>query len=448
MRHLGAFSLRSVRSVRSLVLCAFVALWPSISPASTLHLYGAGARGIGLAGTQEAIASDYLATWTNPANLGMAERIHFGLGATAVFDSFSIGRVAGTERWPSRLPGDLVVGHLGVSSPIGGIFNDRLGIGIHLHIPMSGPTTIGSRDHRLPQVAIYDSISNRLVIAMGAGARVLDWLSVGASFQLLATLEGDADFSLSVLDRRFTRRALHIDLFSALSPIVGLTLHPKGGFRLAVVFRGAAQVRYDLPVRVAVEQIGVLAFRVRGVGLYTPDQLVLAASQQLGKRWLVTAAATWARWSQLPPMAPRVDLDMADSEVGEDGERAQLIVVRNVPVAMAAADIIEPRVACEFAVLDTLTLRAGLRYRPTALPKADGDANYLDAPAFTIATGLSWTLHDDEIPGRSPLTFDFGFGWTQLAQRSVYKRDPLDPVIGTSLAGHNLRVSGTVQHQF
>ena len=416
--------------------------------ASTLHLYGAGARSIGLAGAHEAVAADYLATWANPANLAFNRGVHFGLGTHMLSDAFAIDRVAGATDWPSRYPGDLATGHLGVSSPIGGVFADRLGIGIHLHIPMSAPTRIASRDHRTPQVAIYDAITNRLVIAMALGGRVLPWLSVGAGFQLLAALDGRADFSLSVLDRRFTKRSLHIDLFSAISPLAGITIHPGDAFRFSLVWRSEAHVRYDLPVRVTVEQVGVLGFRVRGVGLYTPDQLVAAVSHRLGERWLITAAATWARWSKLPAMAPTVDLEMVDEQPADGRDAAELLVVRNRPIAMAAADIVEPRVGAECRLSDALVARAGVRWRPTALPQADGSANYLDSPALTVAAGVGWSLIDAQLPERSPLRIDLGLGLTRLSRRTVYKRDPLDPVVGTSLHGYNVRLALNLHHDF
>ena len=423
------------------------ALGPAEGHASSLHLYGAGARSVGLAGAHEALAENYLATWASPANLGHNKRVHVGIGAHLVRARFAIDRTAGQERYPSVLPQDAVLGHIGVSSPIGGVFRDRLGIGIHLHIPMNGPTRIAARDHLTPQVAIYDAIENRLAVNMGLGGRVTDWLSVGASFQLLAALAGQADFSLSILDRRFNRRQLHIDLFSALSPNFSVLLTPSERTRVSLVWRSEASVHFKLPVQVDVEQVGKLHFEVEGVGLFTPNQAVLAVAQRWGA-WTATAAVTWAQWSRLPPMAPRIDLVIDDAVLRSKDGDDRLIVVRNRPVAMAAKDIVSPRAAIEWQASELLTARAGVRYRPTALPKADGAANYLDAPAWTLATGLSVTLRDDKLPGRAPLRIDIGLGWTELQRRTVLKRDPADPVGATSIHGGNLRLAATLHHDF
>ena len=436
-----------VRLGTATLVATALLIFPMTAPASSLHLYGAGALSVGMAGTHEAIAENYLATWANPANLALNKRVHFGIGSHMIQARFAVDRTGGEQQYPTVLPNNMVLAHLGVSSPIGGIFKNRLGIGIHLHIPTGAPTRIAARDHRTPQVAIYDSIENRLAINMGFGAKVFDWLSVGAAFQLLASLEGRADFSLSILDRRFNRRALHIDLFSSLSPIASILLQPTEDTRVTVTWRSAASVHFKLPVRVDIEQVGKLQFEVEGIGLYTPDQLVLAASQRLGQ-WTVTAAATWARWSQLPPMAPRIELRIDESVIASGSESNQLIVVRNRPVPMAAKDIIIPRFGAQWHASELVTARAGVRFRPTPLPKADGSANYLDAPAWTFATGISFVLRDDDLPERAPLTIDIGVGVTELQRRTVRKRAANEPVTATSLSGGNTRLALTLHHDF
>lgn len=415
--------------------------------ASSLHLYGAGASAVGTAGSDDALANNYLATWTNPARLAFNKRVHFGLGTHLILPRFTVDQSGGHDLYPAVVPQGAILGHLGVSSPIGGVFGNRLGIGIHLHIPMGGPTRIAARDFRTPQVAIYDSIENRLAVVMGLGGRITDWLSIGASVQLLATLDGRADFSLSVLDRRFTKRSLHIDLLSELSPIASIQITPTDSTELSVIWRSAASVNFQLPVRVDIEKVGDLRFEIEGTGLFTPDQLVVAAAQTWG-RWTVTGAATWARWSQLPPMAPRIDLDIDNSVFASDSGNDQLIVVRNRPVPMAAKDILVPRVGVQWQATEVVRARAGARYRPTPLPKADGTANYLDAPAITTALGVGFVLRDDQLPGRAPLTVDVGLGWTKLQRRTVTKRDPNDPVVATSIAGDNLRLAVTLHHDF
>ena len=431
-----------------LVTLLVACLATASASASTLELYGFGARSVGLAGTSEAVTEDYFATYSNPANLALAKRVHFGLGGHYIGNSFVVDRVGGQEGYGTELPAALFTGHFGVSAPLGGWLADRLAIGIAMHIPMGSPTQITSRDYRTPQVVLYDSIGDRLVVAFGVGARLLDWLSVGASAQLLASLEGSAQLRLSALEQRFTSKELDIDLLSRLYPIVGVTLHPGDSFRLALVWRGEAKVDYRLPLEVFVEELGALDFTIAGVGLYSPDTFVAASSWRFGDRALLTAAATWARWSQTPPLAPELTLDLGGEQLGAGGEQLRLLYVRSTQIAMAAKDIIVPRVGFELQQAQWWRWRAGLRYRPTPFPKADGSANYLDAAATTVAFGGTLTLHDEQEIARRPLQVDIALGWTRLSRRTVDKRDPADPIGGTSLHGGSWRLALTLHHDF
>lgn len=437
-----------LRRVAWLVTALVVTLAAAGASASTLELYGFGARSIGLAGTSEAVTEDYFATYSNPANLALGKRVHFGLGGHLVGNRFSVDRLAGQDRYPTVLPADLLTGHLGVSAPLGGWLANRLAIGIAMHIPLGSPTQITSRDYRTPQVVLYDSIGDRLVVAFGVGARVLDWLSIGVSAQLLASLEGSANLHLSALEQRFTSKELDIDLLSRLYPIVGLTLHPGDDFRLSLVWRAEAKVDYRLPLEVFVEELGTLDFTIAGVGLYSPDSFVAASSWRFGERALLTVAATWARWSALPPLAPELNIDMAGEQLGEGGEQLRLLHVRSTQIAMGAKDIVVPRLGFELQQAPWWRWRAGLRYRPTPFPKADGSANYLDAAATTIACGGTLSLHDEQEIDRRPLQVDIALGWTRLSRRTVDKRDPADPVRGTSLYGGSWRLALTLHHDF
>ena len=416
--------------------------------ASTLEVYGFGARAIGLAGAGEAVAEDYFATYTNPANLVLADRVHFGIGGHLIGNDFAIDRVAGQSRYPSILPDDLLTGHIGVSAPLGGWFARRLAIGVAMHIPLGSPTRITSYDYRTPQVVLYDSIGDRLVVVFGLGLRVFDWLSVGVSTQLLASLEGSGTFRLSALDHRFTSKALDIDLLSRLYPIAGLTLHPGDSFRLSLVWRGEAKVDYALPLEVFVEELGTVDFSVAGVGLYSPDTFIAAASWRFGERALITAGAGWARWAAMPPLAPKVHLDMAGEQISSADSPLQLLHVRSTQIDMAAKDIVVPRLGAEFQQVDWWRWRAGVRYRPTPFPKADGSANYLDSAATTMALGGTLVLRDEQEVARRPLQVDIALGWTRLARRTVDKRQPGDPVAGTSVHGGSWRLALTVHHDF
>lgn len=413
-----------------------------------MELYGFGPRATALAGTAEAVADDYAAVYANPANLALTTSLHAGFGADLVWNRFAIDRVKGEAAYPSRIPTDNYLGHIGVSSPLPGFLRKHGGLALALHLPLVGSTRLDSHDWRTPQLPLYDTLGDRLAVVFGVGVRVVRWLSLGISAQLLTTLSGSADIDVSFLDHRITRKQLDVTLETKLFPIIGLTLLPADGLRIGLCWRAQSEVRYGLPLNVTLEDVGRLQFAIEGVGLYMPETWAGAVSLQRGAfTW--TGGAAFARWSTLPPLAPKVRVVLDDRELTADkGTPNEVLYVVNRPMAMGAVDIMQPRAGVEWRQGQALVWRAGVQYRPTPLPRADGPAAYLDAPATTAALGLGLQLADPGPAARRPLQVDFALGTTILSQRTVLKRDPEDPIGATSVHGFNLHLAVALHHDF
>lgn len=425
-----------------------IAGFATTAHATTLELYGFGARAAALGNTSEAIADDFYAAYSNPANLALAKHIHFGFGVEAVWNRFGIDRLGGHTQWPSQLPKDNYLAQLGISTPLPGWLQDRAAVAVAVHVPLGGPTRLDSLDHRTPHLPMYDTLGDRLALVAAFALRPLDWLSVGAGVQVLTGLDGRADIGLSVLDQRVTYKALQVDLATVVTPLVGLTLLPRENLRLALVWRGESAVRYELPLAVDIDQVGRLDFKVKGVGLWLPDTYALATSWQ-APRWLATAGVAWQRWSLLPPLAPDVTVRLDNSQlVRGGGQPVDLIAARNVPVAMGAKDIAVPHAGGEWQPAEGWTVRGGVQYRPTPFPKADGEANYLDAAATTLTLGLGMQSGNPLEMTRKPLHLDLAVGWTTLARRTVRKLQADNPVVATSVYGDSWHLALALHHDF
>ncbi|MBI5608181.1 MAG: hypothetical protein HY902_04820 [Deltaproteobacteria bacterium] len=437
------------RRLAVLALSAVAAALPSGRAwASSLELYGFGPRTAAMGNTGEATSDDYYAAYANPANLVLAKHIHFGFGTDLIWNRFGIERQGGAEVWPSRLPQDNYLMHLGVSTPLPGWLQEHAALAVAFHLPIGGPTRLDSLDYRIPQLPMYDTLGDRLALVFGASVRPLPWLAVGASGQVLTALSGRSDIALSPLDHRVNQKSLQVSLSTEVFPIVGVTVLPHSDVRLAVVWRGKSEVRYALPLHVNVEQVGTMTFSVAGVGLWLPDTVAGAAAWQAGKL-LWTAGAAWQRWSELPPLAPNVTLSLNNAQlVQPGGKTADILYAHNEPVAMGAKDIVVPRAGVEWQAHRMLHLRAGVQYRPTPFPKADGVANYLDSPATTATCGVGVTLDDPLGVARKPLQIDAAVGWTSLMRRTVLKNDPFDPVGGTSVFGDSWHLALALHHDF
>ncbi len=425
-----------------------VAFSASSAHATSLELYGFGARSIAMAGAAEATEENYFAAFTNPANLAFAQHIHFGFGADAIWNRFDIQRVAGQSQYPSVLPVDNYLAHIGISTPIGGIFRDKLALGIAIHVPLGGPTRLDAHDYRQPQLPLYDTLGDRLALVAGLGYRPWPWLSIGAGVQILTALNGSADIALSVLDHRITQKAMDVELATKAYPILGITLQPRDDWRISAVWRASSEVSYSIPLAVNMLDVGKLNFKIQGIGLWLPDTIVFAAAHKMGA-WNLTGGVAWLRYSTMPALAPDVSVVVDDAALKQGNATPDKIIdVRNVPVAMGAKDILEPRLGAEWQVSESWIVRGGMQYRPTPLPRADGVANYLDAPATTVGLGGGVVIGDPLALAKQPLHVDLAFAATVLSRRSVAKLDPTDPVQATSVSGTAWHLALTVHHDF
>jgi hypothetical protein len=430
----------------SLALPLFVS--PSLASASALERLGFGPRAIGLAGAVEASSAGALATWDNPSLLGGLGHPQGGLVATGLFNALRIEQIGGADGSPAAAPGDTVLGSLAVASPVGGVFADRLGFGLALHIPLNAPTAIASRAARQPQVPLIEGLDSRLVVALGVGYRLNRYVAVGVTGQLLARLDGGGTFRLSVLDRRFTDQRLDVDLISRVTPTVGLAIDPSPSWRLGLVWRAEANVRYRLPLTVNIEEVGDVRMKVDGVGLWSPMSLALAAQWQVSARWRLMASARWERWSALPPLAPAISLSVDDAALAAEAgvSPETLAAMQTRPVPLGASDIVLPRVGVEGALRRWLRVRAGVAYRATPLPRATGSANYLDAPNVRLGVGATFAMADPDRLEADALAVDIGLGWDHLLRRTAIKRDPADPIGGVSLEGDAFCLSVGLRH--
>ena len=90
--------------------------FPAAALATSFELYGFGARATALAGTAEAISDDYFATFHNPANLALADKIHFGFGTDMIWNRFQIDQLHPQSQHPAVMPADNYLAHLGIST--------------------------------------------------------------------------------------------------------------------------------------------------------------------------------------------------------------------------------------------------------------------------------------------------------------------------------------------
>lgn len=423
-------------------------LAPGDARASMFDTYGFGARGVGMAGALVALPTRNEAVYYNPANLLALKVSHLALGVDLVAPSLSVDRVAGQGALGAHIPPTSLTIDLGLATPIGGVFADRVAVGFALFHPLLSGTRIESLDPRIPYFYRYDSLPQKILLAGAAAVEPLPWLRLGVGAQVLAELDGAVRGALSLEEGRFTSERTDIDLFATVGPTAGLALGPFDGFRLGVAFRGALELHYSLLIDVLLEEVGVLAVDVDGTSLYTPDQLAAGVSWEgsLAGRWSlsVEAGITWERWSAAPAAGADFRLHIDDSVLraqdNADGRPVQdLILAERDPVPLGARDIVIPRVGMEVRWGETWRLRVGYLYRVTPLPIPAYEANTLDSSAHVVSLGVGYAFADPTEVHDDPLIIDLGLQLTALRTRTVPKLDGFEP-------GGTYRFGGVISH--
>ena len=442
-------------TARSTLLAAAVVLLAAVAPtpasASLFDTYGFGPRATAMGNAATASSEDYASVFYNPANLLARKEVHFGYGLNWVAPLLTIDRRNTASEYESVVPDDNLGVHVGISTPIGGIFDNKVAFGATLFLPLLRLTRVESIDYHVPQFAMYENVPDKLGLLLGIAYEPIPELRIGAGVQILAELQGAARVSLSLLDNKVTSRDIRIDVFGTAAPTAGITWQPLEALRIGASYRAALSLDYALPILVLIEEVGNLFFEVKGVSLYTPHQVTLGASYDTPIGLRVATELSWAMWSLGPSPAAEVALRIDDAVLVGDAEGAVVrdIVSVNTPtIRTGAKDILIPRVGLEYLINDLVGVRLGYSYRPTPLPTPNYETNYVDATAHTMSTGASFTFRDPLEHHKKPLTVGLALQWTLLEDRRVDKPDPQDPVGDYLVGGSILNVAVDFSHDF
>ncbi len=120
--------------------------------ASYYELYGFTPRSTAMGGAMTAAVRDYAATFYNPAALTVAKEGHVGLiGYLRVPDFFVERQATALSDEHSTVLPEMGGGvGLGWAYPMGGIFEDRLALGVSLHLPAGRLVRVQGADRLSP----------------------------------------------------------------------------------------------------------------------------------------------------------------------------------------------------------------------------------------------------------------------------------------------------------
>jgi hypothetical protein len=434
-------------------IAAVSLVMPSRVDAGSFDLFGHTPRDIGMGGAMTAAVIGYSALYYNPAALTLDKSHLLGLGLQLASPGLFVDREDEGVEPETALPDTHVGLSFGWVKPVGGVFDDRLALGLSISLPIERLIRVQGVDPAAPQFYLYQNLADKLLIHLGAAGELSDWLSIGAGLQILADLNGRAGLDLDLLGGVFRGRSMSVTLVPTIAPIVGIHVQPPAGagqLKLGLSFRGASELSFDLPVSVTAGDALDLQIGVKQTVLYTPPTLSLGLSYTLDRPALTVALdLAWALWSNAPDPSPRLSVDLGGRLVEAFGLDSALdLGVGAPPLALGFSDTLTARVGAEWSPLHWLALRMGYAFRPTPAPPQTGSTSYLDNDAHIASLGVGFSFENPLKEGRSIVDLDLAVQATVLPRRTVYRLAPENPGGDLSHGGIVWHVSVGGVHRF
>ncbi|NUN14285.1 MAG: TonB-dependent receptor [Myxococcales bacterium] len=439
---------------------------PSHGFAGVFDVYGFDARAMGLGQAVTAAVDDYSATYYNVAALTVPKQITFGIGLHVAFPQLYVDRRLpfcsdGAERCGgqfgqlySTIPtakSETFAGlNLGVISPLGGWFQNRVAVGFGLHLPLHNLLRAEALDPAKPQFYMYGSLPDTFALVGGVAGEPVDWLSFGIGFQVLADMAGEVDLNIDTLSGTFESTELVVDVKPKANLTAGLLVRPVEGLAVGLSWRGDLDLVFSLPVVAKLGGLADIVLDIGGTVLYTPHQITLGLSYRIPEpSLLLSADISYSMWSFAGDPSPSISVDLQGGLVEGLGVGTALDVGKDTKsIQLGLTDTWSPRVGLEWEPLHWLKLRTGYQFRPTPAPVQSGPTNYLDNHAHGVGFGASFSFFDPFEAHRTPIEVHVGNSFLLLSPRKVDKSEAHDPVGDLVHGGFIYSASLTVIHRY
>jgi long-chain fatty acid transport protein len=454
--------------LRATAAAVALALVAAPARANEPDAYGLGSRASAMGSAVVADATDFSATYYNPAAL-------VGVRAT----SASLGYSYAANHLSTNGADNHVAPAHGVSGGIvapGALFGVPFAFGVGLYMPDTGLSQVEALHQETPRWALYQDRSSILFIAACLAVRPVRWLEVGGGIAFLAATKGQFQISgtadLLMPYNSQLRHEVDADLTAVRYPEVGARVKIDGFGYLGAAYRGQTEIALSVGATLqgninfaglAIPLLYNLASRTADA--FLPQQFVLGASFQRVRRLRVNVDFTFVNWAayesptavttsklnvQLPPGTPLVLPPSPKPVVVIPPDFSNRLVPRVgveyvIPVAGGLrrldGDDVERR-------LIEIPIRAGYVYERTPVPPQTGVTNFVDCDRHTLSIGTGITLNrpGSVLPGS--LSLDVHGQVSILPERITYKSNPADFVGDYRASGSMLGIGSTLTAVF
>jgi long-chain fatty acid transport protein len=430
-------------------------LW-LLAPAAQAQIYdtyGFGPRAAAMGGAMTAEARDYSAVFYNPALLVERKDIDFGF-------SFQWNKMVSdvhSEREPELdcalcTPPDSVGYSLGLLFPLAGKVKNRVALGLGIYIPSQRLLRLLAPEPNAPFWYHYQSGFERIVIHVGAGIKITDWLTIGLGAQVLADLVPEqgglgADVKVDLFNKTVKARSIDAHLATRVSPVLGLQVHPIERLRIGATYRGEISLLYQIPASVDLEGIGVLGFTIQGTTHYTPHTVAFGASWDITPELTVALDGEWQHWSAAPSPYMDISIDLSGDTLKALGLEDALDI-KSLVQRPGFSDTVNTRLGVEYRLSDRFAARLGGFFKPTPVPKQSvPGTNILDCDAIGIAAGVGFNFPDPLEIFQSPIHIDVATQAQFLLPREAVK-EPTDVVPSYTYSAKTFGLTAAIRYDF
>lgn len=392
--------------------------------------FGLGSRSTAMGGAVSADATDFSASYYNPAGIAGELGLRLSLGYAYNAQNLQIdGRDSGVDAVRGLAFGFAATGKLG------GI---PIGLGIATHLPDQGISRVTALREGVVRWELYDSRASVLYLTANLAVRPVDALELGGGISFLAAthgrfeVSGTADVLLPYNSK--LRHEVDADLTSVRYPEAGMRVHLGKRATLALVYRHETKLELELAARLQgdVDFAGVkvpilYTLTSKTIAAYLPAQLVVGSSFDLGHGVKVDADFTYVHWSGYASPTARTAAKLsATPPPGIDLELpTEIKPTRGIPPRFE--DRVVPRLGAEWLIpwprIVRPAIRAGYVFEKSPVPPQSGVTNFVDADRHTLTLGAGIRLEKAPFP-----SLDLHFLHSWLPERVTSKSSPADLV--------------------
>lgn len=406
------------------LVTAVVLVCPLVADASFFDQWGYSPRGVARANALTADANDFTAAYYNPAMLVLRRDINFGFA----FDYARTEASVTPKTLDAELdctycdPNDWAGYDVGLLFPLGGKVENRLALGLALHLPSARLVSVRAPDPERPFWYMWNNDPDRIVVFLGAGIRILDELTIGVGTQVLADLVGEgANVSVDLFARQVRFREVNSHLATSFGPTAGLYFAPMPNLRFGANYRSEMRLLYSIPANINLEGIGQLELSISGYNHFSPHTISFGTAWDPIPELTLSLDANYQMWSRAPSPYVRINVDLS----GETLEALGLDQALDLDTGEedpGFKDTVSPRLSVEYRVTERFAARGGAWFRPTPVPlQTPEGTNILDSNTFGLAAGLGFSFDDPLEVFAEPIIVDLAVHGLWLLPREANK---------------------------